>query len=803
MKTNLASDIRLALRVFVKRPGFAATAVLTLALGIGGTAALFSVVYGVLLKPLPYPDPDRLVSIGHIAPHGVGTNHGPTTFQRYRDNQKAFEAIGAWDRTEVSITGAGDPERVEALAVSSATLPLLGVEAALGRVFTRDEDRPDQPLGVLLTHAYWQRRMGAAQDVIGKQLVVDGEPATVIGVLPASFTFPRLHPEILVPMPLNPQAWWISFGFQAIGRLKPGVTLAQANADVARMIALLPGIFKPLELRPNVTPLADDLVGRVRQILWILLSSVGLVWLIACGNVANLFLVRAGARGPELAMRAALGASRARIARVLLSESLVLALAGGVVGAVLAQGGARVLRVMAPKQLPRLEDIQVDMNVLLFTLVISLASGLLFGLLAVWRFGNPHLELRDGSRSVTDTPARRRTRSALVVGQVALAFTLLIVAGLMIRTFVAMRQVDPGFTEPQQVQTFMISIPEALIENDQAAGRTFEQLSATLASVPGVSSVGLASSVTMGGDTNSNGIEVESLPRANSATPPLRRFKSVAPGYFDTMGNHVVVGREISWREIHQQQKVAVISEALAREYWGDPARAIGQRIRSMQPNIPWYEIVGVVGDERDDGLNKPATKVVYWPMVTDNHRWRTMAFVVRSARVGTPGFVHELEQAVWRVNRNLPVANAHTLAYIAADSMAQTTFALVMLAIAAVVALAIGLVGIYGVVAYAAAQRTREIGIRMALGAHARQVRSLFIRHGVIVSATGVGIGIVLALVFTRAMTTLLFGIRPADPVTYAAVSVVLMAVALAATYLPAYRASSVDPADALRADA
>jgi predicted permease len=801
---DLWQDVRYAARIFWKLPAFAATAVLTLALGIGATTAIFSVVYGVLLKPLPFHEADRLVSLRHHAKHGVGKVHGPATYLTYRENQQAFEAIGAWVPTEVSITGGGDPERVQALLVSATTLPLLRVQPVVGRVFSTEDDTPGNPLRVVLSYGYWQRRFGGVENIVGQTLAIDGTPAEVIGVLPASFTFLRTRPEIVLPMPLDASApRFISFGFQALARLKPGATLAQANADVARVISLLPPMFAQLELRPDVRPLADDVIGDVGEILWILLAAVGVVLLIACGNVANLFLVRAEGRQQELAMRAALGASRGRITRALLAESVVLALAGGLVGVALAWASIRLLRTMAPAELPRVDEIGIDLTVLAFTLAVSVLSGAVFGLFAVLRCGRPAIAaLKEGGRSAGDTPARHRTRNALVVGQIALALTLLIVSGLLIRTFVALRQVDPGFTRPEEVQTFVIAIPPGLISDEQIAARTFESVAERLSQVPGVASVGLSSSITMDGESsNVNPIEVEGVPIPERS--PLRRFKSFAPGYFETMGIRLVAGRSITWSEIHERQPVIVISAPLAREVWGEPARALGQRVRVCCGwDTKWREIVGVTGDERDDGLSRPPTAIVYWPMLNERYEWRTMAYAVRSTRVGTPGFLRELEEAVWTVNPNLPLAGVQTVEEVRAHSMAQTSFALVMLGIAASVALLIGVVGIYGVIAYAVALRTREIGIRMALGAQMADVQNVFLRQGLWLTAAGILIGIGVAMVVTRVMSTFLFGVGPMDPVTYAAVSGTLAVAALVGTYLPARRATHVDPLTALRAE-
>jgi putative ABC transport system permease protein len=804
--SDLWQDLRYATRTFRKHTGFAATAVLTLALGIGATTAIFSVVYGVLLKPLPFHDPERLVSLLHRGPGAnlETMNQGPATYLTYRDNQRTFEAVGGWDANQVSVTGRGDPEQVEALAVTETTLSLLGVRPYLGRLIGAADTAPGSPLRVVLTYGYWQRRFGGAEHAIGQSLQIDGSAAVIIGVLPSSFTFLRNAPALLVPMQLDAATAFRSINFdrQALARLKPGVSLEQASADIARMIPLLPQSYEVLKLEPKLRPLAEEVIGDIGRVLWILLAAVGAVLLIACGNVANLFLIRAEGRQRELAMRAALGASRGRLARVLLSESLLLALAGGTLGLALAAVALGMLRSVAPAELPRVDEIGIDLTVLLFTMLISVLSGTLFGLVAVARFGAPGaMALKEGGRSSSDGPARHRTRSALVVSQVALALTLLVGSGLMIRTFVAMRQVSPGFTQPQDVQTFRVAIPRRTVAEDDQVARAHQNIAERVAQVPGVDAIGLASSITMDGEDNTNPLFVEDVPTAEGTLPPLRRFKSVGPGYFETMGNPLIAGRAITWAEIYDRRAVAVVSRTIAHELWSEPSRALGKRVRSG-PNSEWHEIVGVVGDERDDGLNHPATAIVYWPMLSASYRSRTMAYAVRSGRVGAPGFMHEVQQAVWSVNPNLPLAAVQTLDELQARSMAQTSFAMAMLAIAAIVALFLGVVGLYAVVAYMAAQRTREIAIRMALGAQTWDVRAMFLRQGLRLMSTGIALGIAIALVLTRVMSALLFGIGPMDPLTYASVSAALAAVGLVATYLPARHASRVDPVVALHAD-
>jgi putative ABC transport system permease protein len=805
---HLQRDIRYACRTLVKNPGFATVAVLTLSLGIGATSAIFSVVYGVLLKPLPFHEPDRLVAVSHRAP-GFNTSTLPqsaATYFTYRDHARVFEDIGLWRAQELSIVRSGMPEPEQALRVTDGLLAVLRVQPFLGGLLRKEDDVPSAPNRVLLTYGYWQRAFGASRDVVGQSLMIDGSAYEVVGVLPASFKFLNTRAAVLLPMKLNrTQATAMSgFGPGGLARLKEGVTVAEANDDIARIIPFIPERFPLLPpetremwegigLAPNIRPLSELVIGDIGRSLWILLGTVGVVLLMAWANVANLLLVRAEGRQREFAVRAAVGASRSRLVAALLSESLVLGLAGGTLGVLFAQAGIGLLRRMAPVGLPRVDDIAINGVVLLFTLILSVVTALLFGLLPAGRFGTLNL-LKDAGRSASDAPGPRRTRNALVVAQVALALVLLIVSGLMIRTFVAMRQVQPGYVRPAEVQTFHVRLPPALIRDPQHMTRTYEEIAERLGQVPGVAGVGLARSVPMEGSSGAAPVFVEDRPL--SGTPPTRRVKPIGAGYFETMGNPIVAGRAITWTDIHQTAAVAVISENLAREYWGEPAKALGKRIGGS-PDA-WTEIVGVVGDERLDGLNQPAPTIVYWPMENN----RDMAFVVRSPRVGRPGFLRELQQAVWSVNPSLPLATVQTLADTQADSMAQTSFAMVMLAIAASVALLLGVVGIYGVIRYIAAQRTGEIGIRMALGAQTGDVRRLFLRHGLVLTLCGITVGIGAAMFLTRVMSALLFGVTPMDPLTYAAASAVLATVAVLATYLPARRATKVDPIVALRCD-
>jgi predicted permease len=819
----IATPRRVARRL-MRAPMFTLTAVFTLALGIAANTAIFSVVRGVLLKPLPFDDPDTLVGVWHTAP-GLGIpllNMSASAYLIYREEGRVFEDIGLWDNTTVSVTGIGEPERVQALLVNDGTLSLLRVSPVLGRGFTADDDSPKTPERVLLSHAYWQRKFGSDVSVAGKAVVVDGRPREIIGVLPAGFRFLDRNPQLVLPFRFN-RAELHAGGFssQGIARLKPGVTLEQANADVARLIPVIPDrfpmpggftrkMFEDVKMGPNVRPLAVDVIGEIGRVLWVLLGTVGLVLLIACANVANLFLVRAEARQQELAIHAALGAGSRRIAWELLSESLSLALVSGVVGLGLAYAGIRALVANAPDGLPRTTEIGIDPLVLLFTLGISLLAGLLFGLIPVLKFATPHLAsaLKEGGRLSSAGRERHRARNALVVAEIALAMVLLVASGLMMRTFYAMRDVQPGFVRPEEVLTLRVSIPQSVIADDEQAVRTHEQIVRRLEQIPGVRSVGVSNSITMDGLDSNDPIFVEDFPPPADKLPPLRRFKWTAQNYFQTMGNPIVAGREMTWADVYSRAPVVMISENFAREFWKEPAAAIGRRIR-LTPSDPWRTIVGVVGNERDNGIVQPAASIVYWPLLINNYyrnkpfAQRSLGYAVRTDRTGSPTLLREIQQAVWGVNANLPVANVRTLDEIRAGSMAQTSFALVMLGIAAGVALLLGVVGIYGVIAYVAQQRTKEIGIRIALGAATRDVSGLFVRHGVLLAGIGIVCGIVAAALLTRAMSALLFGVSALDPITYAAVAGALGGTAVLASYLPARRAARVDPAEALRWEA
>jgi putative ABC transport system permease protein len=815
--------VKHSFRRLLKSPAFALTALITVGAAIGANALIFSVVNGVILKPLPYANPSSLVGVWFVAP---GVMAGPlqqsaATYFMLRDSTETFQDIGLWSGGSATITGRGEPEQVETLNVTDGTFDALGIRPALGREFAPEDDTPKGPNVVMVTHQYWQRALGANPAAVGQSIMVNGTAREVIGVLPADFKFLRSTPSVIVPFKFDRTTIHAAgFSYQGLARLKPGATIAQANADVARLLPSLTQrfplpqgfsqqMFDEARIGPLVRPLDVDVVGDIGNMLWILLGTVGLVLLVACANVANLFLVRAEARQQELAIRLALGAEARKVAWQLMSESLLVALLGGILGIGLAYAGIQLLLYLQPAQLPRLTEITIDPLVLLFTLAISLLAGLLFGAIPVLKYARPHMAatLKDSSRGSSEGRERHRARNTLVVAQVALAAVLLVASGLMVRTFLAIRDVPPGFQNPEQVLTMRISLVSAAVPDIDQVARVHEQIVREIESVPGVTSVGLTSSITMDGNSNNDPIWVEDFPYAGAGIPPLRRHKYIGERYVETMGNRLVAGRTLTWADAHNDVPAVMISENLAREYWGEPAKALGRRIRKT-PKTELVEIVGVVGDERQDGATRPPPATVYWPMKLSaavnggQFVQRSMAYVVRSSRLQSPGFLGEVQQAVWSINPNLPLARVRTMQQIYNESMAQTSFVLVILGIAASVTLLLGLVGIYGVIAYIVSQRRREVGIRMALGAQGESVQRIFVSRGLSLAAIGLVLGLVSAAALMRLLSSLLFGVNPFDPLTYLAVTVSLGGVALIATWLPARQATRIDPMSALRSE-
>jgi predicted permease len=817
----IPTQLKHVVRRLGRTPSFTVLTLVTLAIGIGANAAIFSVVQGVLLRPLPYPRPDELVGVWHTAP-GVNIdelNSAPSLYFTYREQGRTFQDVGLWSERAATVTGLAEPERVTVIRVTNGTLPILGVAPQLGRAFSAEDDTKGSPQTVVLSYSYWQTRFGGDPAAIGRRIVVDGEASEIIGVMPREFRFLDVKAAFFLPMQFDRSKVFLGqFSFNSVARLKPGATLAQASADVARMLPIAfesfpapPGfdkrMFEDARIAPNLRPFKRDLIGDVDKVLWVLMGTIGMVLLIACANVANLLLVRAEGRQQELAVRAALGAGWTELAREILLESLTLALAGGLLGLGLAYALVRLLAFLAPANLPRLDAIAIDPPVALFTLAISLAAGVLLSLIPILTYAGRHVApaLRSGGRSASQSRERHRARNGLVVVQVALALVLLVSSGLMIRSFRALRDVQPGFTRPDEVQTLRISIPEKLVPDEEAAARMQQAIRDTLAALPGVASAGMLSGLPLDGDGWHDPVFAEDHAYAEGQLPALRLFRFVAPGAFHALGTPLVAGRDITWSDTYDRLPVAIVSESLARDLWGNPQAALGKRIRETQKSA-WREVVGVVADVHHDGLDRKAPATAYWPILMKGFEadgvCRSLSFVVRTSRAGTEGLLKEIREAVWSVNANLPLASVQTLETVYERSMARTSFTMVMLALAGGMALLLGVVGIYGVISYTVSHRTREIGIRMALGARREELTRMFVRQGLVLASIGAACGLVAALGLGRVMSALLFGVQPADPLTLSLVAVALVGAAALASYLPARRVADVDPVEALRAE-
>lgn len=820
------TQLRQVLRRLARTPMFTAVTLITLAAGVGANTVVFSVLEGILLKPLPYSNSEQLVNITHTAP-GLNSSlaelpGAPSNYFIYRDQNRSFQEVGMMTQDSASVTGVGEPEQVRTMRVTDGLVSMLGVAPMLGRGFTRQDDTPKSPETVILMYGYWQRKFGGDRNIVGQVLKVDGKPRQVIGVMPKNFHFLDADdPALLIPFQFDRAKIFLgNFSYFMIARLKPGVTIDQASADVARMLPIVmqtfsapPGfslkLFEDAHLAPNIKPLKSRVVGDVSKLLWVLMGSIGLVLLIACANVANLVLVRVDGRRQELAIRSALGAGWKRIASELLFESVVLGVLGSLLGLGLAYGALRVLVAMAPRGLPRVAEIGIDGWVLLFTLGVALLASLLFGSIPIFKYAGARLAtgLREGARGMSQSREQHRARSVLVVVQVALALVLLICSGLMTRTFIALTKVQPGFTEPETIQTFEISIPKTEVAEDENVPRKFEEILHKVEAVPGVSSVALTTSVPLDGNGSYDPVFAEDHSYRPGELAPVRRFKWVSPGVLKTMGTPLIAGRDFTWTDIYDKRPVVMMAENVARDMWQSPQAALGKRVR-VGSTDDWREVVGVVGDVYDDGLNKKPSESVYWPILMSNfegdkiNATRELAFALRTPRAGTEGLMKEVRQAVWSVDTNLPLATVRTVDYYYRSSMARTSFTLLMLGVAGAMALLLGTVGLYGVIAYSVSQRTREIGIRMAMGAQRGELTGMFVRHGLTLTGIGIGFGLVAALIFMRFLSSLLFGVKPVDLVTYGAVSIGLIATAFLATYLPSRKAATVDPLEALRSE-
>ena len=808
MILSAVQELRFAGRALAKRRGYAAVAAFTLTLGIGANVAIFSVVNAVLLRPLPYPESDRIVSIRHHAP-GINLpdlESSPGLADLYRASSRTLTHVAGYELRQANLTGSGRPERVRTLAATPEFFDALAVRPTLGRAFGQSDAQQNSPVVGILTHALWQSRFGADAAIVGRQVQVDGKPMQIVGVMPSNFSLPDPEARLLVPLWLDPAGGFGTFGTHILARLAPNTTVDAARQEVITIQRQIPVRFPDLTQETlnrfgwsvTLETLRTQVVREVATALWILLGSVGFVLLIAGANVANLFLVRAESRRREIAVRAALGGSRARIAVTFLAESLWLAAAGGVLGVVLAAAGIRALVAFGPPQLPRLNEIAVDLPTIAFAAILSLVAGLVVGAVPLSGLTRRSFAqvMREGGRGLTAGRQQHRLRHLLIVGPVAMALVLLVGSGLMLRSVARLSAVDPGF-RPRGLLTAGVSIGR---QSDRGRTATsYRRILDELASLPGVTAVGASNSLPIEATgMNGSSFTIESKPRADKDVPPVTMYTVVSTGYFETLGIPIVAGRLPSLDDGVPGRATMWVNQSFARRFLDD--RAIGERIQ-LENN--WLDIVGVVGDVKTFGLGEAIRPMAYLPVGTPVRAGSldVMRIVLRTA-VPPSSLASALRAAVDRVDPSIPLMRVRTMEEIISGSLARVAFTMTLLIIAASVALVLGLVGLYGVISYIVSQRTPEIGVRLALGAQPGHVRSMVLRQGLSVALIGVVLGLALAAVATRVMGSLLFEVSTHDPVTFVAAALALTTVSALATYLPARRAAAIDPLEAVRTE-
>jgi putative ABC transport system permease protein len=802
---NLIHDLRYALRMLIQKPAFAVVVVLALALGIGANTAIFSVVNSILLRPLPYREPSRLVMVwmNNKRMNVDQDIHSYANYLDYRDQNQVFESLAAYSGVSLNLVGVGEPERIIGSSATANLFDVLGVDPLMGRVFTPDEEQIGQHRVAVLSYGLWQRRFGKDPNIIGQQILLSDVNRTVIGIMPPSFKYPHKDADIWVPLALdeNQKRSRGSFGYYSIGRLKPGVSIEQARAEMGSIASSLENQY-PDQLEGfgvNLVPLHEQVTGKVRPALLVLLGTVAFVLLIACANVANLLLARAAGREREIAIRTALGASRTRLIRQLLTESALMGVAGGVVGLLVAKWGLSALIALSPEDIPRLDQIGIDGRVLGFTLLISLATGLVFGLVPALQASKPDLNesLKESGRSSTAGVERRRVRSTLVVLEVALSLILLIGAGLMIKSFSRLQKVDLGFN-PDRLVSMNIQLSRTKYQGPQSAA-FFRQLIERVESMPGVESAGAISAIFIDALPNSTNFTLEGKPPVPTAEQIETPVDTVTPSYFRTMGIALLRGREFTEQDGLESQPVAIINDTFARRFWPgeDP---LGQRYKfgDSTSNAPWMTVVGVVGDMRRTGLDVDVRCETFLPY-TQRRFVGFLSLVVR-AKSDPRGIATAVRDQVWSIDPNQPVSHIRTMDQLLDGMMAQRRLNMVLFALFGGVALVLAAVGVYGVISYSVTQRTHEIGVRMALGAGRGDVLSMVLKNGMTLVLIGIAIGLVAAFGLTRLMTSLLFGVSATDIATFAIISGILSLVAFAACLVPALRAIKVDPMIALR---
>ena len=824
---SLSAVIRPAWRSLRRTPAFTITASMTLIIGIGAAVSIFALVNGVLLQPLPYGQPDRLVATYHsLSIPGLDrANQTSGMYFTYKKLARSIEGIGLQQSGAVNVSdprGGGEPQRIPAVWMTASMLPVLQVSPTVGRNFTEAEDLPKGPDVVLISEGLWRSRFGADPRILGRTLEVNGRSHEIIGVMPQRFRFPKSETQLWLPLQLDPNAQFAGgFNYDGIARLKPGIAPTDASRDFAsvlpRMVELYPnlapGVSSQMLLEqakpiPYLAPLKSDLTGGIAKTLWIVAAAAGVVLLVACANVTNLILVRADGRQRELAVREALGAGRGRVLTYFLAESVGITAVSGVIGLLLATVVIRVLVSAGPAGIPRLSEVHIDFATLAFALAVVVFVALVCSVVPALRIGRVDLSnaLREGGRGGTAGRARQRVRSALVAAQIALALVALASSGLLLRTFQRLTAVRPGF-DTERVATFWISLPQARYPSDTTIVRFYSQLVDRVRGLPGVTDVGISSRLPL----LNHGMSQDPLYPEDDASyatkiPPLQLYTTTDAGYFRAMRIPLIAGKTFDRLDV-QRPNEAIISRATAIQFWHDSTgqQALGKRFREL-PKAPWFTVIGVVGDTRDTSLASPASFVVYRPETISVDQFggqtqSTMSLVVRTAGEPT-AIVPAVQRTVRELDAGLPLFDVRAMRDVAAASMAQLSFTILVLGAAALVTLVLGAVGLYGVMAYVVSLRTRELAVRIALGATPSAIVRMLTTQGVLVTGVGVGGGRALFVFGARALRSLLFGVAPTDPVTLAGASALLVAIAALASWLPARRTSRVDPADVLRAE-
>jgi len=802
---TLWQDVRFGLRMLIKSPGFTVVAMLSLALGIGANTAIFSLVDAVLLRPLPFREPDRLVMVWEDASRiGFPRNTpAPGNYSDWRAQNQVFEDLAALSWPSFNLTSDGDPEKIDAQSVTANFFSLLGVKPSLGRAFLQEEDRPEANKVVLLSYGLWQRRFGGDPKLVGKDVLLDGQKFAVVGVMPAGFQFLGRDIGLWVPIALSQRALADrnSHYLTVVARLKAGVTLPQAQADIENITQRIARDYprEALNLRAFVLPLREQLTDRVSRALIVLLVAVGCVLLIACANIANLLLARAAARNKEIAVRTALGASRLRLVRQLLTESVLLAGLGGALGVLLANWSLAFLKKLVPEVMTPLTQVSINSQVLGYTLLLSLVAGVLFGLAPAWQAAKLDLNeaLKQGGGRTGLGGSHRRLRGALVVLEVALALVLLIGAGLMIKTLIRLQGLDPGF-RPDHVLTVRTAMPRQKYGELPKRAAFYQQVLERVQALPGVVAAGYTTSVPLvwRGGTNSFSIEGHAPAPGQDAN-----HRQISPNYFRALGTPLRTGRYFDEHDGPESLPVAIVNETMARQFWPNED-ALGKRFKLGPPDStrPWLTIVGIVGDARQMGLDVPVKAEMYFPCQQIDVFWASPSYLAIRTSGDPMSVVAAVRREVWAVDKDQPISNVRTMEEILGEEVSPRHLQMSLLAGFAALALLLASLGIYGVLSYVVTQRTPEIGLRMALGAQPRDVLRMVVGQGMLLAILGVVIGVAAAVALTRVMSSLLFGVSATDVSTFVSVSLVLMAVSLAASYLPARRAMKVDPMIALR---